>query len=118
MVERFDLHCTGMSDPPSEYEEDNGEWVRHSDYEAVEKENKALRSAIIDKDIEIGRSVSKIHNTEEGLKRLDDKMAYGEYNIHNPSGERVVLYNCFMQREELKAPTLSLLVDAILTGGK
>jgi len=61
---------------------------------------------------------AKINNIEEGLRRLDNKMAYGEYNIHNPSGERVVLYNDFMQREELAAPTLSLLIDKILTGGE
>ena len=84
----------------------------------LEQENAKLKAVVIDKDMEIGRLVAKLHNIEEGLKRLDNKMAYGEYNIHNPSGERVVLYNDFMQREELAAPTLSLLIDKILTGGE
>ena len=86
--------------------------------EELGQENSKLKAVVVDKDIEIGRLVAKLHDIEEGLRRLDNKMAYGEYNIHNPSGERVVLYNDFMQREELAAPTLSLLIDKILTGGE
>ena len=61
---------------------------------------------------------AKLMNIEEGLKRLDDKMAYGDYAIHSETGDHVCLYNGFLERSELSAPTLSGLIDKILTGGE
>ena len=64
------------------------------------------------------KAEAKLHNIEEGLKRLDDKMAYGDYAIHSETGDHVCLYNGFLERSELSAPTLSGLIDKILTGGE
>ena len=71
---------------------------------ALEQENAKLKA--------------KLMNIEEGLKRLDDKMAYGDYAIHSETGDHVCLYNGFLERSELSAPTLSGLIDKILTGGE
>ena len=78
--------------------------ILYNEKKELEQENAKLKAKLMD--------------IEEGLKRLDDKMAYGDYAIHSETGDHVCLYNGFLERSELSAPTLSGLIDKILTGGE
>ena len=84
------------------YEYPKGDMVCYKDYEDLEQENAKLKD--------------KLHNIEEGLRMLDemlkDRDSLKFFGREGICIEILDPYKC------IEAPTLSDLIDAILTGGE
>ena len=60
---------------------------------------------------------SKLHNTEEGLKKFDALICGPGHFFEYDTGYRGIVSEDDYNNIAFEAPTLSLLIDAILTGG-
>ena len=84
----------------------------------LEQENRELQISCDGFAEECSKLEAKIHNIEEGLRRLELYLrAGGDINFDSLNGNIILdLYIC--HESELDAPTLADLIDAILTGGE
>ena len=69
----------------------------------------------------LAKAEAKIHNIEEGLKRLGKLISYGDTLRTYANGFQLIEQTCLVSQKSydvMTAPTLPALLDKILTGGE